>query len=106
MKAPNATSLSFRVSESGLPSHAEYESLVTEFNGRNLTFAQDEFHAFAGVSTLLARKFSGALISGIPETFFDLCLLWRPLRLKGAARRRLPLGSGAGAYLPSWSWMS
>ena len=81
-----------------LPVLSEFEALVNSFNTRNLTYEDDVLIAFAGVATRLSEKFKGGLLSGLPELFFDICLLWRPLRrTQNPSRRRTGL-------LPSWSW--
>ncbi|KAL6904433.1 hypothetical protein GGI43DRAFT_320568 [Trichoderma evansii] len=88
-----------------LPVLGEYEALINNYNTRKFTYDEDALIAFAGVATRLAEKFNGGLISGLPEMFFDLCLLWRPLRRAGNASRRRPKRLSNGpVYLPSWSW--
>ncbi|KAL7906104.1 heterokaryon incompatibility protein domain-containing protein [Trichoderma velutinum] len=88
-----------------LPVLGEYEAMVNRYNTRKFTYDEDALIAFAGVATRLAEKFSGGLISGLPEMFFDICLLWRPLRKLGNASRRQPKRLSNGpVYLPSWSW--
>lgn len=92
------------ISSSPLPSHDEFETLVSTFNSRHLTYAQDAYHAFAGVTAQLGKKFDGAFICGLPEIFFDICLLWRPLRRDGPAWRRQLSAMEQGLPLPTWSW--
>ncbi len=87
-----------------LPVLSEYEALVNSFNTRGLTYPEDALFSFAGVATLLAEKFNGGLISGIPEMFFDICLLWRPLRITGNSCKRRIGRTPALGLLPSWSW--
>ena len=88
-----------------LPVLGEYEALINSYNTRKFTYDEDALIAFAGVATRLADNFNGGLISGMPEMFFDICLLWRPLRRIGDASRRRPKGlCTSPALLPSWSW--
>lgn len=97
--------LSLQLKAHKLPVLGEYEALVNSYNKRNFTYAEDALFAFAGVATRLAEKFDRGLISGLPELFFDMCLLWRPLRKTGNASRRRPKRLDNGpVYLPSWSW--
>lgn len=93
-----------RLSTSTLPMLDEYQALVNAFNVRKLTYPEDVLSAFAGVSSRLSTKFSGGLISGLPEIFFDVCLLWRPMRRLGPAIRRQSTSIIAQHSLPSWSW--
>lgn len=87
-----------------LPVLGEYEALINSYNTRKLTYDEDALNAFAGVATKLGEKFKGGLISGLPEMFFDMCLLWRPLRRMGHASRRQPKRTVGEVFLPSWSW--
>lgn len=93
-----------QLSHSTLPMLEEYEALINGFNIRKLTYAEDALSAFAGISAKLGTKFSGGLLSGLPELFFDICLLWRPLRRLGPASRRHATSVSADQSLPSWSW--
>lgn len=95
-----------QLSASLLPTLYEYEALVNGFNCRKLTYPEDALSAFAGVATRLGEKFSRGLISGLPEDFFDICLLWRPLRRLGPARRRQSKMTSENCGLPTWSWVS
>lgn len=92
------------ISASPLPSQQELETLVNGFNCRKFTFPEDALFAFAGVSAKLSRKFEYGLVSGLPALFFDLCLLWQPLRRLGPAVRRERIKLDSDAPLPSWSW--
>lgn len=93
-----------RISPSKLPQLSELESLINAFNCRQFTYPEDVLSAFAGVSSELGNKFDGGLISGLPELFFDLCLLWQPLRRLGPALRRTSKTENPHHCLPSWSW--
>ncbi|CCF39016.1 hypothetical protein CH063_02036 [Colletotrichum higginsianum] len=82
-------------------------SLVVDFNRRNLTFDGDVSAAFSGISTYLERRFPYGFIAGHPEFFFDISLLWHS---SGRLRRRRPLGESSEeppmtTGPPSWSWM-
>lgn len=63
---------------SSWPDMARYARMVPLFNQRQLTYPEDVLKAFAGVLSLLCRKFVGSFISGLPEMCFDAALLWQP----------------------------
>ena len=93
-----------KLSTSMLPQLDEYTALVNGFNCRALTYPEDALTAFAGVCTRLSTKFAGGMISGLPELFFDICLLWQPQRTSGAVARRKMRIESPDCILPSWSW--
>ncbi|KAF1813811.1 HET-domain-containing protein, partial [Eremomyces bilateralis CBS 781.70] len=79
-----------------------YLKLLGRYNDRDLSYQKDSLFAFAGITTALSRVFPGGFISGIPQMFFDIALLWQPI---GDAKRRTPnRTSGSKSLLPSWSW--
>lgn len=75
---------------------------VKEFNKRKLTYDKDVIDAFSGVTSVFNRCFSGGIIWGIPEMFFDYCIVWKPITV--LRRRRVPSCSLLDGTLPSWSW--
>lgn len=87
-----------------LPVLNELETLVNTYNVRNLTYNEDSLAAFSGVAIKLSARFEGGLISGLPELFFDICLLWRPSRRVDRVERRRPNMTDDQVSLPSWSW--
>ncbi|KAI9690242.1 MAG: hypothetical protein M1822_009203 [Bathelium mastoideum] len=95
---------SYKLSQSPLPKFSELEALVNGFNSRDFTYPEDALSAFAGVSTMLSSKFVGGFISGIPELFFDILLLWQPERSEERVRRRYGKRQYLDHVLPSWSW--
>ncbi|KAH8883394.1 hypothetical protein GQ53DRAFT_431082 [Thozetella sp. PMI_491] len=54
---------------------------------------EDMFDAVAGLVTAFSRVFHGRMIHGLPESCFDLALLWR-----------IPAGSVRNPKRPSWTW--
>ena len=82
------------------PSLAEYASLVEQYNRRQVTYDSDIMNAFAGVMTQMRGGFPAGFYGGIPEFYFDICLLWQPRR--GLRPRFLTKDT---ASLPSWSWI-
>lgn len=74
---------------------------VVKFNVRHLTFPEDALDAFAGTASVLSRSFRGGFISGLPEVFFDLALLWQPWEFQ---EYRVVTENDPDIYLPSWSW--
>jgi len=85
------------------PDMFRYARLVSLYNRRALTYPEDVSDAFRGILLLLGRSYTGAIISGLPEMFFNSALLWQPWF---PMMRRHPKGqSKEDAVLPSWSWM-
>ena len=81
------------------PDLISYSQLVTHYSSKCLTFENDILNAFSGVTTVLERSFKCHFISGLPEAFFDLALLWQPA--DGIRRRKDRNGNH---IFPSWSW--
>ncbi len=85
------------------PSIKNYQSMVSEFSCRDLSFESDVQAAFAGITSRLAPQFKNGFYYGLAEMFFHAHLLWQP---KQRLRRRRRLGGdGSGPFFPSWSWM-
>ena len=80
-----------------------YMKSVELFNARKLTHDEDVLDAFAGVQNLHSPGFSGKMLWGIPEVFFDHCILWQPS--KPLRRRKLQCQVRKYKELPSWSWV-
>ncbi|KAK4225289.1 heterokaryon incompatibility protein-domain-containing protein [Podospora fimiseda] len=78
----------------------QFERLLQEYSSRDLTFQEDVYNAFAGVSRHLMRRLDTDICHGLPNIYFDWFLLWRPLSLQS---RRLSNVSGCPVG-PSWSW--
>ena len=68
---------------------------VDAFTRRNLSFEEDFERAFAGAQHGIGSRFPGKLVHGLPQFFFDICLLWLPGRENHQKRR---------TKHPSWSW--
>ncbi|OJD33736.1 heterokaryon incompatibility protein [Diplodia corticola] len=84
------------------PDIMQWCSLLHRYNRRELSYVSDTRAAFTGIETILARAFLRGFCYGMPELFFDLALLWQPMR--PMTRRTMALGSGdEDGYLPSWS---
>ena len=94
--------LAFR--EPQWPDLEQWASLVRQYNGRKLTFDGDVINAFSGAAAIFQRQFNGGLLWGIPEMFFDHCIIWMPGRT--LRRRRLDSDSSSASKLPSWSWVA
>lgn len=78
--------------------------MVEEFNKRKLTFDKDVIDAFAGITSAFNNHFSGGILWGIPEIFFDHCMVWKP---KDVLRRRRAYNHALSEdTLPSWSWVA
>ncbi|TGO64540.1 hypothetical protein BOTNAR_0087g00210 [Botryotinia narcissicola] len=76
-------------------------SLLPEFNQKNLTFPGDASAAFSGIQWGLSQTFEGGLLYGIPELFFEIGLMWN---LIGFGERRYSIRKGI-SQLPSWSFL-
>ena len=81
------------------PDLSRWADLVGQFNQRKLTFDTDIVDAFSGATSAFNRQFSSGILWGIPEIYFDYCILWKPMT---ALRRRT---TPSAATLPSWSWV-
>ncbi|KAL9109804.1 MAG: hypothetical protein Q9187_008121 [Circinaria calcarea] len=85
------------------PDLSEWQEMVEEFNKRKLTYDKDVIDAFLGVTSVFNCRFNGGILWGIPEMFFDHCIIWAPqkvLRRRGAHSHLL-----SDNALPSWSWV-
>ncbi|KAF3770869.1 HET-domain-containing protein, partial [Cryphonectria parasitica EP155] len=78
--------------------------MLYHYNLRHLTFPEDALSAFAGCASVLSHSFMGGFVSGLPEVFFDLSLLWQPDLY--VERRVAKNPGGAAICLPTWSWAS
>lgn len=92
---------------STVPRVHSFTRLVEEYNQRNLTYEEDCLAALSGTLSALSQIFKGGFICGLPETFFDVALLWQPI---GQMKRRNSRSSRNSSRvsttaLPSWSWV-
>ncbi len=77
---------------------------VREFNHRKLAFDKDVVNAFSGATSVFNSLFSGGILWGIPEMFFDYCIIWQP---RAALRqRRVHCAAHSAVTIPSWSWVA
>ncbi|KAF4627891.1 hypothetical protein G7Y89_g10261 [Cudoniella acicularis] len=77
--------------------------MISAYNKRELTYPEDVLDGFAGPASVLTKNFPGGFLCGIPITFFDIFLLWRP---KDGMKRRTPKNPHFQRLcLPSWSWI-
>ena len=100
IREPSSFRKSMQAQNATWPNLDEWDRLVCQFNKRKLTYDEDVLHAFAGVTSTFNSGFHGGILWGIPELFFDYCIVWRPLGL--LRRRRAHLSPGN--TIPSWSW--
>ncbi|KAE9375897.1 hypothetical protein N431DRAFT_437352 [Stipitochalara longipes BDJ] len=84
------------------PNFEYWNNLVRLFACRQLKYDEDVISAFAGTTFIFNRVFSGGILWGMPEMFFDYCMLWTPLNV---VRRRLGSNTSSKNNLPSWSWV-
>lgn len=76
--------------------------LVDSYNARELTYHGDALNAFAGIASVLSRGLQGGLISGLPEGFFHVALLWQPEAFYEFRDNE----HDPSVCIPSWSWAS
>ena len=81
------------------PDLSRWADLVGQFNQRKLTFDTDVIDAFSGATSAFNSQFSSGILWGLPEIYFDYCILWKS---RTALRRRI---TPSAATLPSWSWV-
>lgn len=79
-----------------------YLQMVSEYNGRNLTYLKDRMRAFAGVTTQMETNFPGGFIWGLPVANFEAALLWYNYDM-GRVRRSDECQDST--RFPSWSWV-
>lgn len=70
-----------------------YLKCVETYTTRRLTHTEDILDAFSGAGKALGNLLSARMIYGLPNSIFDLALLWQPV---GRSTRR--------KGFPSWSW--
>jgi hypothetical protein len=85
------------------PDLEEYAHLVCEYNSKQLTYVEDAYRAFLGVMVTLGRTFERGMLYGLPEMFFDVCLLWQPFGV--LKRRKTDQSTAYEDSMPSWSWL-
>ena len=82
------------------------ESLVKQYSPRALTFPADSLSAFSGILSAMKESFGWKFASALPESAFDLALLWRPM-FRATMRPRPLSGQKAGPSVcttPTWCW--
>ncbi|OCL14847.1 HET-domain-containing protein, partial [Glonium stellatum] len=77
-----------------------YQLAVANYTTRNLSSDFDGLRAFLGVADLLGSLLCSGFVFGLPESYFDMALLWHP---KSDLRRRVNEGSNEPLF-PSWAW--
>ena len=85
------------------PDLDDYARIVMDYSMRRLSAIEDTPRAFAGVTSVLSKVFTGGFVWGMPVMFLEVALLWQPQI--SIRRKTLPLGSSYLNALPSWSWM-
>lgn len=85
-----------------IPDLSMLQSLLSNYNNRDLTYPEDALNAFAGIAYICSPAFAGGFISGLPTAIFDVALLWQPESAK--FRRRIAKIQNTNYCLPSWSW--
>lgn len=87
------------------PCLSSYSEIVQQLSSLEFTDKEDILQACAGFTSALSRNFVGGFVSGLPELFFDIALLWQPWRTGSRRTSSVrPNKSQAPNALPSWSW--
>jgi hypothetical protein len=82
-----------------------YAEMVQKLSGLNFSHNGDILQASAGLTSALSRSFPGGFVSGLPELFFDIALLWQPWTTGSRRTHERQSGNAqASKALPSWSW--
>ncbi|KAF2843036.1 HET-domain-containing protein, partial [Patellaria atrata CBS 101060] len=90
-----------------------YATLVESYTRRNLSYASDVLNAFEGLSSIMEQCCGSSFYYGLPESLFDIVVLWAPCSSIHFDRRRMYRPSRANEDLrrgitvtefPSWSW--
>ena len=79
-----------------------YDELVHAFTKRALTHPEERLSAFAGIGAVLKESYGSAFLSGLPESLFDLALLWVSATDDNPTTPSPP----RSPHFPSWSWAS
>lgn len=82
----------------GVP-YLDYVAHVEQYSSRFLSFESDALPAFSGILNALSRRSSSKMVWALPDSIFDLALLWKvETRLRDSVGRR--------PNVPSWTWVS
>jgi len=87
-----------------------YFNTVEAYTTRHLTYEQDVLNAFAGLAKGHATAMNPPMFQGLPESFFDMSLLWfrreGPLVRRGYSSTALQDTNQYrdGSPFSSWSW--
>lgn len=100
---PHRLSLHLAAQNPIWPDLERWANMVEEYNKRKLTFDKDVIDAFAGATSVFSSRFSGGILWGIPEMFFDHCIVWRSVKV---LRRRAYNHALSEHAFPSWSWVA
>ncbi len=76
----------------------EYAKVVEQYTQRQLTHNSDVIFALEGLLNIFQRSFRSVFLSGLPESLFDIALIWRPTQ---RLNRRICTNQ---SKFPSWSW--
>ncbi|CAI6094181.1 unnamed protein product [Clonostachys chloroleuca] len=94
----------------GFPDYGSLSHAFTNYNERTLDRDEDVVPAISSFLSVASRTFEGGFLFGIPETMFELSLIWRRYWNHTNIRRRTistasPDDQSASSGLPSWSWI-
>ncbi len=79
--------------------YLSYAAHVERYTSRLLSFESDALPAFTGILNALSRRSYSKMIWALPDSIFDLALLWKTESRSAGSKGRRP-------DIPSWSWVS
>ncbi|KAM5353558.1 hypothetical protein ACJ41O_000208 [Fusarium nematophilum] len=85
----------------GVPDLSILCSLISNYNKRALSFAEDAIPAFSSTFGAMRRAFPRGFLFGLPVSFLDACLVWRSR--PNFLTRRCASREGVDVA-PGWSW--
>lgn len=93
----------------GFPMLRSLSNIISNYNDLELHYEEDALPGIMGLLSVLSRSLTGGFLYGIPETFFDRAIGWRPFWPHTILTRREPSDRPShlkfASGLPSWSWV-
>ena len=81
-----------------------YNTIVSDYTSRQLSYPADILSAFAGITAVFARRCGGGFVQGLPEAVIDFALLWSPSTPAIKPRKIGSASDNVESPFPSWSF--